>query len=229
VKFINPTIVPTADGSESLYLEELDEHYHSHHGALQESVHVYIKSGVEHVLANGFTDLKIFELGLGTCLNAFLTVAFAEKHTVKTTYFSIEKFPVEPAALKRMNYVKQSELSAYKDYCHAILDSGWDKQTELSPYFSLYKHYGDFLNFENPSNQFNVLYFDAFGFRAQSEMWSEDVFKKCFDLLMPGGVLVTYAAKGLVRRTMLAIGFNVERIEGAPGKREMLRATKPYL
>ena len=229
MKFINPKIVPTADGSESLFLKELDEHYHSHHGALRESVHVYIKSGVEHVLANGFTELKIFELGLGTCLNAFLTVAFAERHKIKTTYFSIEKFPVDPAALKRMNYVDQSELNDYKDHCHAILESKWDEQIEISPYFSLFKHYGDFLEFEHQANQFNVLYFDAFGFRAQSEMWSEFVFQKCFDILMPGGVLVTYAAKGLVRRTMQSVGFTVERLEGAPGKREMLRATKQSL
>jgi len=227
MKFINPEIVPTADGSESLYLKELDEHYHSHHGALQESVHVYIKSGVEYVLANGFTELKIFELGLGTCLNAFLTLAYAEKYGIDTTYYSIEKYPVEPSALKQMNYKQKPELMPVAALCDAIIDAEWDKEVAISPNFSLFKNYGDFLTFHAPHEVFNVLYFDAFGFRAQSEMWSEEVFQKCYDLLMPGGVLVTYASKGSARRAMEAVGFKVERIKGAPGKREMMRAIKP--
>lgn len=227
MNFISPEIVPTADGSESLYLKELDEHYHSHHGALQESVHVYIKAGVEYILANGFSDIKVFELGLGTCLNAFLTISYAEKNKIETSYYSIEKFPIEPSALKRMNYKTQPELKSIAPLCDAIVDAEWDKEVRISPNFKIYKCYDDFLTFQAPKGEFNVLYFDAFGYRAQSEMWSEEVFQKCFDLLMPGGVLVTYASKGLARRAMESVGFKVERIKGAPGKREMMRAIKP--
>lgn len=217
----------TADGSESLYIPELDEHYHSHHGALQESVHVYIKSGVEYILSEGCTSPRIFELGMGTFLNTFLTLAYAEKNKINITYQGIEKFPVDPIALKKMNYTSQAYLKETASLCHAILDAEWEVEVNISPYFKMTKTYGDFLTFNNPESYFDLMYFDAFGFRAQSEMWSENVFQKCFDLLKPGGVLVTYAAKGVVRRTMESIGFSVDRIPGAPGKREMMRAKKP--
>ncbi len=217
----------TADGSESLYLPELDEHYHSHHGALQESVHVYIKSGIDYILSEGCASPKIFELGMGTFLNTFLTLAYAEKNKLPISYHGIEKFPVDPVALKKMNYTSQPYLKDYALLCHSILDAEWEQEVNISPYFKMTKTYGDFLTFTNPVAYFDLMYFDAFGFRAQSEMWSEKVFQKCFDLLKPGGVLVTYAAKGVVRRTMQSIGFAVDRIPGAPGKREMMRAKKP--
>lgn len=217
----------TADGSESLYIPELDEHYHSHHGALQESVHVYIKSGIDYILNEGCKSPKIFELGMGTFLNTFLTLAYAEKNEIHIAYQGIEKFPVDPAALKKMNYTSQPYLKNYAPLCHLILDAEWEDEVNISPYFKMTKTYGDFLTFSNPIDYFDLIYFDAFGFRAQSEMWSEKVFQKCFNLLKPGGVLVTYAAKGVVRRTMESIGFHVDRIQGAPGKREMMRAKKP--
>lgn len=226
MKYIHPKIVLTADGSESLYIPELDEHYHSHHGALQESVHVYIKSGIDYILNKGCISPKIFELGMGTFLNTFLTLAYAEKSKVYISYHGIEKFPVDPTALKKMNYTSQPYLKDYASFCYKILDAQWEEEVNVSPYFKMTKSYGDFLTFSNSVGYFDLMYFDAFGFRAQSEMWSEMVFQKCFDLLKPGGVLVTYAAKGVVRRTMESIGFVVERIQGAPGKREMMRATK---
>lgn len=227
MKFINPKIVSTADGSESLYLPELDEHYHSHHGALQESMHVYIKAGLEYALANGCSKPRIFELGLGTFLNTFITMAYAETNAIDISHYGIEKFPVEPESLKKMNYSSLPGLEEYSTFCTAIVDAEWGKEVQITPHFKLFKKYGDFLDFENPVNLFDVFYFDAFGFRAQSEMWSEAVFKKCFDILTPGGILVTYASKGVARRTMESVGFKVARIPGAPGKREMMRATKP--
>lgn len=227
MKYIHPKIVITADGSQSLYTPELDEHYHSHHGALQESVHVYIQSGLEYVLSKGCDSPKVFELGMGTFLNAFLTLAYAEKNKIHIIYQGIEKFPVDPEALKKMNYTTQPYLRDVANICHSIVDAEWEKEVEISPQFKITKTYGDFLTFDSRLDYFDLLYFDAFGFRAQSEMWSKAVFTKCFDLLKPGGVLVTYAAKGVVRRTMEEIGFTVNRIEGAPGKREMMRAGKP--
>jgi len=227
LKYIHPKIVVTADGSQSLYVSELDEHYHSHHGALQESVHVYIKSGLEYILGRGCKSPKIFELGMGTFLNTFLTLAYAENNKVPVLYHGIEKFPVDPKELKSMNYTSQPYLQDSASFCNAVLDADWEVEIEISSYFKMIKIYGDFLTFESPVDFYDLMYFDAFGFRAQSEMWSEKVFQKCFDLLQPGGVLVTYAAKGVVRRTMESIGFSVERIKGAPGKREMMRAEKP--
>lgn len=227
VKFISPQIVSTADGSESLYLPELDEHYHSHHGALQESLHVYINAGLAHASANGCNKPRVFELGLGTFLNAFISLAYAERNGIEISYYGIEKYPVEPGALLKMNYATLPGLEDYSTFCNAIVNAGWDKEVEITPNFKIFKKYGDFLTFHHPENAFDVLYFDAFGFRAQSEMWSEAVFKKCFEILAPGGILVTYASKGIARRNMESVGFKVERIQGAPGKREMMRATKP--
>lgn len=224
--YISPQLVFTADGSQSLYVADIDEHYHSHHGALQESIHVYIKSGLEYVLDQGVKSPKIFEVGLGSFLNVFLTLAFAERQRTNIYYCGIEKYPILPDSLKSMNYQSLPEIKEYAQFCDKIIDSGWEEDVVISSCFTLQKINSDFLSFQNPTGNFHLLYFDAFGFRAQSEMWSRDVFKKCFDLLMPGGVLVTYAAKGVVRRTMEEVGFKVERIKGAPGKREMMRAIK---
>lgn len=226
IDYINPQLVFTADGSQSLYLPQLDEHYHSHHGAMQESIHVYIKSGLEYVVAQGCEEPKIFELGLGTFLNAFLTLAFAENNKKPIYYQGIEKYPIQPEELKKMNYLSYPKLNKYISECHDILDCEWEQRRAISEFFTIKKTYADFLTFENPKESFDLLYFDAFGFRAQSEMWSKQVFEKCFSLLKSGGILVTYAAKGMVRRTMEEVGFEVERIKGAAGKREMMRAHK---
>lgn len=153
-------------------------------------------------------------------------MAYAERNKINISLYGIEKFPVEPAALKKMNYTTLPGLEAYSEHCHAIVDADWDKEVNISPHFKLFKKYGDFLTFEHPVGAFDVFYFDAFGYRAQSEMWSEAVFKKCYEILAPGGILVTYASKGVARRAMESVGFKVERIQGAPGKREMMRATK---
>lgn len=227
MKYINPEIVLTADGSHSLFIAELDESYHSHHGALQESMHVYIHAGLEFAINQGRKSPKVFELGMGTGLNAFLTGMYSIQNKVKIIYHTIEKFPVDPDALHHLNYSSMKELKDYKDLIDKVIDAEWNKSININEYFEIQKIYGDFLDLKMEENSFDVFYFDAFGFRAQSELWSEVVFQKCFEMLRPQGVLVTYAAKGLVRRTMQKIGFEVSRIPGAPGKREMLRAIKP--
>lgn len=227
MKYINPEIVLTADGSHSLFVAELDESYHSHHGALQESMHVYIHAGLEYALNQGCKYPKVFELGMGTGLNAFLTGKYAVENRIKLVYHTIEKFPVNPEALHLLNYATIAGLKGHSELIDRVIDAEWDKTVSINEYFEIQKIYGDFLDLKMEMNAFDVFYFDAFGFRAQSELWSETVFQKCFDMLRPNGVLVTYAAKGLVRRTMQKIGFDVSRIPGAPGKREMLRAIKP--
>lgn len=225
--FIKPEIVRTADGSHSLYVAALDETYHSHHGALRESQHVYIHSGLDFLREQGHEVSRVFEMGLGTGLNAFLTVKYAEEHKSAITYHSIEKYPVEPEALHRLNYLQMQALEAYSEEIEAIIDAPWDEEVSVNALFSIRKIYADFLTYDPLREDYDAFYFDAFGFRAQDELWSEAVFQKAFSMLRPGGVLVTYAAKGLVRRTMQKVGFEVQRIPGAPGKREMLRAIKP--
>jgi tRNA U34 5-methylaminomethyl-2-thiouridine-forming methyltransferase MnmC len=225
VKFIKPEIKTTKDGSQTLFVSALDEGYHSWHGAAQESMHVYISEGLKHV-SDGLSELNVFELGLGTGLNAFLTALYAAKTKLKITYEGIEKFPVDPDVLGKLNY---QDLYGNEDNPHLfehLSSAKWDEVVDISPYFKIRKIWADFLSFENKRDFYDVFYFDAFGFRAQEELWTHASFQKCFDMLRKGGVLVTYASKGVARRTMEAIGFTVERIPGPPGKREMMRATK---
>jgi tRNA U34 5-methylaminomethyl-2-thiouridine-forming methyltransferase MnmC len=220
-------VIETKDGSKSLYLPELDETYHSTHGALQESQHVYIKSGIEYLAGHKNTQLiKVFEMGFGTGLNAYLTADFARKSNRKIHYRTIEKHPLSIADHCSLGY---SLLLASPDYardCHAIAEASWGKKVEINPNFILEKIKGDFFGYSDPETSFDIIYFDAFGHRAQSELWEEEVFMICASLLREGGILVTYASKGLARRNMISAGFEVEKIPGPPGKREMMRATK---
>lgn len=225
VKFIKPEIKTTKDGSQTLFVSELDEGYHSWHGAAQESMHVYINEGLKHV-SEGLTQVNVFELGLGTGLNAFLTALYAQDAELKIIYDGIEKFPVDPEVLGKLNYQELYGSDDNTQLFEHLSSANWDEVVEISSHFKIQKILGDFLTFENKTDFYDVFYFDAFGFRAQEELWSQESFQKCYDMLRKGGVLVTYASKGVARRTMEAIGFTVERIPGPPGKREMMRATK---
>lgn len=225
VKFIKPEIKTTKDGSQTLFVTEFDEGYHSWHGAAQESMHVYITEGLKRV-SEGVASVNVFELGLGTGLNAFLTARYAQESELKITYDGIEKFPVDPEILGKLNYQTLYGDDENIDLFEHLSSANWDEVVEISTYFNIHKIWGDFLTFENKTDFYDVFYFDAFGFRAQEELWSHESFQKCYDMLRKGGVLVTYASKGVARRTMEAIGFTVERIPGPPGKREMMRATK---
>lgn len=223
----NIKVIETKDGSKSLYLPDLDEAYHSHHGALQESQHVYIKSGIEYLLDRDHLDsIQIFEMGFGTGLNAFLTAHFARESGLKIFYRTVEKFPITIAEHRSLDYSTLLTSPGYAEDCHAIAEAAWDQKVEINPCFVLEKIEGDFFDSSRADSSFDLIYFDAFGYRAQSELWEEKAFEVCASILRNGGVLVTYAAKGLARRNMIAAGFEVEKIPGAPGKREMMRATK---
>ncbi|HKK39052.1 MAG TPA: tRNA (5-methylaminomethyl-2-thiouridine)(34)-methyltransferase MnmD [Cryomorphaceae bacterium] len=220
-------IVETKDGSKSLYLPHLDETYHSHHGALQESQHVYIKSGIEYVIErDNLNSIRIFEMGFGTGLNAFLTAHFARETNCKINYRTIEKFPISKAEHSELEYSTLLQSTSYSEDCHTIIDAPWGEKAEINPYFTLEKIEGDFFENSRADSSFDLIYYDAFGYRAQSELWEVKAFEVCYSILRRGGVLVTYAAKGLARRNLIAAGFEVEKIPGAPGKREMMRATK---
>lgn len=220
-------VVHTKDGSKSLYLAELDETYHSHHGALQESQHVYIKSGIEYLMERDNPEsLRIFEMGFGTGLNAYLTADYARTAEKMIYYRTIEKFPIGIADHASLEYSSLLPSAEYARDCHAIAESTWNEVVEINPFFTLEKIKGDFFKNSQADASFDLLYFDAFGYRAQSELWEENSFKICASILRQGGVLVTYAAKGLARRNLISMGFDVVKIPGAPGKREMMRATK---
>lgn len=214
----------TGDGSLTIHIPEWNEQYHSKHGAIAEAVHVFIETGLAHWISeNDSSEVSVLEIGFGTGLNAFLTSLEAAKNGLQIIYSGIEAFPVSDEEIAQLNYA--SLLNESKEDFLKLHKSQWGKPSEISENFTLTKHEQYFLDIKF-FELYNLIYFDAFGARVQPELWTETVFKLMFDALRPNGVLVTYSAKGSVRRAMQAVGFVVERLPGPPGKREMLRATK---
>lgn len=219
------SIITTSDGSKTIQIEDLNERYHSIHGAVQEAMHVYIQAGFNTYLKRHPKQIKIniMEIGFGTGLNTLLTASHNSKVNNKVYYYGIEAYPVNQRELDLLNYdnIIKSEASIFR----LIHDCLWNKTYEILPNFFLKKKL-DFFSNINEINMFNVIYFDAFGPRVQPNLWTEFIFKKMYDSLRLNGILVTYSAKGIVRRNLQSVGFLVERLTGPPGKREMLRATK---
>ena len=214
----------TEDGSHTLYVPALDKHYHSTHGALQESLHVYIEAGLKACTKN---EIHLLEIGFGTGLNAFLSLLESESGNIKIIYHTVEKYPLSLEKVLALNY---SSLIApqYSDTFTLIHFSPWETPIEISSRFSLVKHRLDFskpAQFD-PQTRFDVVFYDAFAPDKQPEMWTLEVFEKIFALCSRDAIFTTYCAKGAVRRTLQTAGFVVERLPGPPGKREMLRGRK---
>ncbi|NLP59166.1 tRNA (5-methylaminomethyl-2-thiouridine)(34)-methyltransferase MnmD [Lutibacter sp. B1] len=215
-------IIVTGDGSTTIHIPEWDEQYHSKHGAVQEAKHVFIKNGLS-LFSN--KEINILEIGFGTGLNCFITFLEAPKMHLTINYVGVEAYPVVFDEVEKMNYSKTLEAKEQGDVFAAMHRLSWEEQYKISNDFNLIKR-KQFFNEINDKNEFNLIYFDAFGARVQPELWTEEIFKIMFKALKSGGVLVTYSAKGSVRRAMQAVGFTVEKLQGPPGKREMLRAIK---
>ncbi len=219
---MNRKVITTADGSTTIHLEDWNEHYHSKHGAIQEAYHVFIKKGLDFLRQD---SLAILEIGFGTGLNALITILEAEKKGLTVSYTGVEAYPVPKEELVKLNYTSQLGGAKTDKYFQSIHDAPWNQDVELCSFFKLHKAQLDFHDIREESS-FHLIYFDAFGPRVQPELWSVELFRKMHSALKPGGVLVTYSAKGSVRRAMQEVGFTVERLPGPPGKREMLRALK---
>lgn len=218
-------IIITEDGSTTIHLPEWDEQYHSKHGAIQEAYHVFIEMGLFYYLKNvSSKPLKILEIGFGTGLNTYITQFEADKINLAIDYTGVEAYPIGVNEIEKLNYSFQ--LNASEEVFEKIHKVAWESPSNISDNFSLTKREQFFSEIED-NNVFQVIYFDAFGARVQPELWTEAIFQKMYDALTKNGVLVTYSAKGSVRRAMQAVGFTVERLPGPPGKREMLRAIKP--
>lgn len=216
-------LVKTSDGSHTLYLPDLDEQYHSVHGAQTESMHVFIQNGYRF---HNTPAPVVFEVGLGTGLNCLLTALEAEKMKRPTTFISIEKYPLEMELVKELNYGHEATPDIRELFIQ-IHESTWDETVQITPYLRLLKLKGDLLDSPFDINkQFDIVYFDAFGPSKQPEMWTDPIFKKIYDHTTDGGIFVTYSAKGLVRRQLSACGYEMERLPGPPGKFQMLRGTK---
>ena len=215
-------IITTGDGSKTIQIKDWNEQYHSKHGAIQEAYHVFIDSGLS-LFKN--QEISILEIGFGTGLNALITFIEAPKLRLKVSYVGVEAYPVKSEELEQLNYISELKAETFSKDFFQMHNSPWEKKTRIADFYALEKQQKDFTEIDD-QNLFNLIYFDAFGARVQPELWTEMIFNKMFKALKNNGVLVTYAAKGSVRRAMESVGFFVERLSGPPGKREMLRATK---
>ena len=216
----------TNDGSNTLFVPELNEHYHSIHGALQEALHVFIKHGLQPVIENATEPIRMLEVGFGTGLNAILTLQtfLTEKATV--FYDSLEKYPLKEELVTELhfeNFILNPELLEYFEQLHA---APWNETVKISSNFSLQKIHADLETRSFPDQYYHLIYFDAFAPEKQPHLWTEEIFKKLAATLKTNGVLVSYCAKGSFKRALKAAGFAVEALPGPPGKREMTRATK---
>lgn len=214
----------TADGSPTLFVPELNEHYHSIHGAVQESKHVFLSAGL-HALPNELHEVRVLEIGLGTGFNALLTLDAIITSQQHVMYHALEPFPPSPDIIAAFSEAYLSQLGNGAAFFNALHTAPWEIQVALHPQFELVKMRSGLEDFY-PTDTYHLIYFDAFAPNVQPAMWEERHFQTMYDSLQPGGILVTYCAKGAVRRAMTAAGFQVERLPGPPGKREMLRARK---
>ncbi len=215
-------IIITDDGSTTIRIPEWDENYHSTHGAIQEAKHVFIKNGLN--LFQKQDSISILEIGFGTGLNAFIT--FLETlNKEKVNYVGVEAYPISTEEIAQMNYVTELQATQYQAVFDKMHSCDWESQQNITDNFILTKRKQFFQDIDD-KEQYDLIYFDAFGFPLQPELWSEAIFKKMYDALLPKGTLVTYACRSSIKNAMLSVGFSIEKLPGAPGKREMLRATK---
>jgi tRNA U34 5-methylaminomethyl-2-thiouridine-forming methyltransferase MnmC len=218
-------LITTGDGSHSIEVPAMQVTYHSKHGAIQESMHVFIEAGLRPFLHQQQT-LLVFEMGFGTGLNALLTLIEAEVHQQEIIYQSVEAFPLEKETITQLNYCEQLKQPLYKPVFEQLHSSPWNEPVALTPWFTIQKNNTDLFRLST-SQLFNIIFYDAFAPNVQPELWTADAFKYLFNILTEGGILVTYCSKADVRRAMQAAGFSVEKIPGPHGKREMVRARKP--
>jgi len=216
-------IIETDDGSHTLFVPELNEHYHSSHGALQEAEHIFINNALAFSL-KGKKSLNVLEVGFGTGLNALLTLHYAQSKGLSIFYHALEKYPVKAKEYSVLNYASQTLLdeASFLNLHHA----DWGSNVAISNNFTLRKEQVDFREMQLSANYFDVVYFDAFGPDVQPELWTIQVFRLIYNSMKVGGVMTTYSVKGVIRRAMMSVGFDVEKIPGPVGKREISRAIK---
>lgn len=219
-------LIVTGDGSHSIEVPELGVRYHSVHGAIQESRHIFIEAGLN---ARGGTKgrdvLHIFEMGFGTGLNALLTFIESEKLNQRVHYETIDIVPLTADEVQMLNYCRILERDDLQKIFERLHDCEWGKEIAVSSHFIFKKSKADLVSFQLRGS-FDMIFFDAFDPNMQPQLWTEDIFRKVIGILRPGGILTTYSSKGTVRRALQSAGFKVEKIPGPPGKREIVRAIK---
>lgn len=212
----------TADGSTTIHISNWNESYHSRHGAIQEAYHVFVKNGLSQINAD---TISILEIGFGTGLNAFITFLEAKRRQIAIDYTGVEAYPISSLEVEAMNYSSELAASDFAEVYKRMHECSWEEAHTLSSNFFLTKRKQFFQDIVD-QNKYDLIYFDAFGYDVQPELWTTNIFRSMHMALKAGGILVTYAARGVVKRSMLEVGFEVEKLPGPPGKREMFRATK---
>lgn len=222
-------IITTSDGSHTISIPDLNSTYHSKHGAAVESQHVFIESGLKYFIKtnnwNKNNTINIFEFGFGTGLNALLTTKEAEGIQLSIYYETIEPFPLTPHEYSVLNYCRQLQQPNLTPAFEQLHLSGWENEIKITPNFTFRKSMNEFFQ-HSTNHSFHLVYFDAFAPTVQPELWSTAIFKKLFQMMEPGGLLLTYCSKSAVRKSMTEAGFTVHKIQGPPHKREMVRAIK---
>jgi tRNA U34 5-methylaminomethyl-2-thiouridine-forming methyltransferase MnmC len=221
-------LIVTKDGSHSVAIPDLEVSYHSVFGAVQESLHVFIESGLKHWFNQHTTASRcvIFEMGFGTGLNALLSVIEAERLQRRLIYEAVEAFPLEDSITQKLNYCEALQEASWQPVFESLHSDEWNKTQEITDFFSFKKIHAPLVDY-TPTEPIDIIFYDAFAPAAQPELWTKEVFENMLNMLAPDGMLVTYCSKGDVRRALLAAGFSVEKIPGPPGKREMIRARRP--
>jgi len=216
-------LLKTSDGSHTLFVPELNETFHSTFGAVQESMHVFIKSGFEHV-AEGKTSLNILEMGFGTGLNALLV--WLNRKNLPIHFTTFEAFPLHDNILRALNYTSLPGFENTNDFFDKLHETPWNLKAVIAPGFEIEKCNQSFETAQLPENHFDLVFFDAFAPDVQPELWTLEIFQKVFSSCRKGAILVTYSSKGEVKRNLLGAGFEVEKLPGPPGKRHILRGKK---
>jgi tRNA U34 5-methylaminomethyl-2-thiouridine-forming methyltransferase MnmC len=216
-------ITQTADGSNTLYNETIGEHYHSKHGALQESKHVFIEAGLKFASADR-NDVSVLEVGFGTGLNFILSMEYCEKKAIQLNYTSIEAFPLDLATIQQTGYAAYVPNDIWGSFT-AHYNEALKQPQQITTHCKLEIPHTTLADYHT-EQQFDVLYYDAFSVQHQPEMWTDEIIGHACRFLKPGGTFVTYAITGKLKRAVKANGFTIEKLPGAPGKREMLRAIK---
>jgi tRNA U34 5-methylaminomethyl-2-thiouridine-forming methyltransferase MnmC len=223
---VKTEIRQTKDGSTTLFVPELNEHYHSINGALQESLHVFIRAGLEQALQQQ-SRVRVLEVGFGTGLNALLSLQHVLGQPAAVQYDTLEKYPLSWDLIRDMHFEKFILNPELMDYLPQLHQAPWEQAVALLPNFTLQKIQADLQTHALPGQYYHLIYFDAFAPEKQPELWTDEIFRKLYEALLPGGMLVSYCAKGSFKRSLKAAGFRLEALPGPAGKREMTRAHRP--
>lgn len=220
-------VILTDDGSKTIYLEEIEESYHSRHGAIRESMHVFIKNGFRYLSGLKSQDeIHIFELGFGTGLNALLTAIESLKFKIPVKYTSLEPFPLPDKIIHELNYGQLLQHPGGRETWRVIHKTEWNRFNKIHPFFLLKKIKMKIEDFEPSTDLFDLVYFDAFAPNKQPEIWEKEILQKIFDISAYESVFVTYSAQGKLKRNLHAIGYDLHSLQGPPGKKEMVRGLK---